>query len=304
MKVKNFRLEDEAGHRNHTTQGIFFLKSKKEKKSNSTLGLSRTYGNYNNQNNMLKHNNTTSSLYNKKKWKREQNQLTNDNITNDIPNSEISEKNEDQSKLQARRNKAKYTSKKVSSSITKEVSHNTTYIDNTKTRINDVKNDNNNDTNKNNDNEKKIRSKDFGPSTSSNQYNSSKEPEMELFDCVQNVLLNEEKAQELCRRELVLQDGFFPLSIFNFIDKKLKGWFVVDDFEEFLNKIGIYLSDKDRVIELYGYYDRSQRCLQNYDEFCKMLEPRNTKHNKYFKQKRNITNVPELNQLCVNPFFI
>lgn len=59
------------------------------------------------------------------------------------------------------------------------------------------------------------------------------DPQLELFDCVLNVLLNEEKALELCRRELACGSGFHPLCIFNYIDKGQKGWFTVDDFEYF-----------------------------------------------------------------------
>lgn len=116
-----------------------------------------------------------------------------------------------------------------------------------------------------------------------------KDTQIELFDCVINVLLNEEKSLELCRQELILQENFYPLNLFNSIDTLKQAWFNVEQFETFLELIGVTILERNKIIELYGYYDRSQKCLLNYDEFCKMLEPRSDKHNKIFnKQKKHV----------------
>ena len=114
--------------------------------------------------------------------------------------------------------------------------------------------------------------------------NKKKDTQIELFDCVINVLLNEEKSLELCRQELVLQENFYPLMLFNSIDTQKQAWFDVEQFESFLETINVTILERNKIIELYGYYDRSQKQKLNFEEFCKMLEPRSEKHNLIFNK--------------------
>lgn len=108
----------------------------------------------------------------------------------------------------------------------------------------------------------------------------------DVFFNALSLIVNQERKLEMSRRDLVSREDFIIKEIFNKIDKKGRGWFTIEDFRQFLNKIGVEDLDTRALIDLYSSFDSNQNCLLNFHELVNMVCPQSPKYAQYINKKR------------------